>query len=379
MTPGMSRRQFLLCGVVLPMVGAVDAMAQAVPAGDHGIGGSGLSARGGDSNEDHGIGGTGIVGTIQGFGSIIVNDVHIPFGLMTPISLDGRSISASRMKVGHVVRVLLVGDRARLIAVVSEVQGRIDRMDRRSMTVLSQRIDITEVKTKGLKKGGRVAVFGIRKPDGTIVARRIEHRTVADGAHVRGIPARKGGRLMIGGLVLSKDSKHLAGQQTIVRFRTNGPRSISAEAEAEPIVPGLTRGVVNVETYGRRGGANTFLGLGIFASRNGMRLSPDGHGFVNFAVRDWSRMAGFGDGRGPDSNGPPAPPDTSGQPTPDRSPFASDRRRGPFGGGGMSPDGRSPPSGFSPPGGFPSGAPPGPPPGPPPGGMPGSFPGSGTE
>ena len=38
---------------------------------DYGIGGTGIS------DDDYGIGGTGIIGTISGFGSIIVNGIHI--------------------------------------------------------------------------------------------------------------------------------------------------------------------------------------------------------------------------------------------------------------------------------------------------------------
>ena len=43
------------------------------PDDDYGIGGTGIS------NDDYGIGGTGIIGTISGFGSIIVNGLHIEY------------------------------------------------------------------------------------------------------------------------------------------------------------------------------------------------------------------------------------------------------------------------------------------------------------
>ncbi|UTS93856.1 MULTISPECIES: DUF5666 domain-containing protein [Rhizobium] len=303
----ISRRQFLLGGIALQVL--MPAMTAAQPTGtsDHGIGGSGLSIAGGE-NEDHGIGGTGIVGTIQGFGSIIVNNIHIPFSATTPIDIDGRRAPASAMKVGHVVRVLLAGKRAARIAIISEVQGRIDEMGKTGMTILSQTVDTTGLVTKGLRKGKRVAVFGIRKPDGTIIARRIEHRAVSDGAHVRGVPVRSGNRVLLGGLSLGQAQAHLVGKQTVVRLRTDANRSVIIRIQAEPVVPGLKRGVVNVETFkpAEKGGAGA--GPGGSAPYGSMRMSPDGHGFVDVTVRDSSRMTGFADRQGPDGFGP-RPPD----------------------------------------------------------------------
>jgi len=355
MTPALiSRRLFLLAGVSLPLVVAARAVAQQAT-GDHGIGGSGLSVTSGGENEDHGIGGTGIVGTIQGFGSIIVNGVHIPFTMATPVFIDGKRVSTNAMHIGHVVRVLLSGERAQHIMIVSEVQGRIDRISRNGMTVLSQDIDTTNIDTASLRRGGRVAVFGIRKPDGTIVARRIERRLVSDGSHVRGVPQRDGARIRIGGLVLETASRHLLGKQTLVRFATNGQRQRVVRIETEAVVPGLRHGFVNVETYGHEERGHVALGLGILAPGDRMQLSADGHGFVDLSVRDSSRMAGPGNGPGPRNGGPP--PDGGGPP--DRSPFSrgwGEPSRGPRGG---------PPGGFGGPGGPPGPAgPPGGPAGP---------------
>ncbi|MGO7273630.1 hypothetical protein ACCS56_37925, partial [Rhizobium ruizarguesonis] len=78
---------FLLAGIALQVLGDKIAAAQPTGTSDHGIGGYGLSFQGGGENEDHGIGGTCIVGTIQGFGSIIVNHIHIPFSATTPIEI----------------------------------------------------------------------------------------------------------------------------------------------------------------------------------------------------------------------------------------------------------------------------------------------------
>ncbi|MFW8608799.1 MULTISPECIES: DUF5666 domain-containing protein [Rhizobium] len=335
----ISRRQFLLGGIALQVVRPEFAAAQPSGTSDHGIGGSGLSIQGGGENEDHGIGGTGIVGTIQGFGSIIVNNVHIPFSETTPIEIDGRRAPASAMKVGHVARVLLTGKRAARIAIVSEVQGRIDRIDKTGITILSQTVDTTGLVTKGLRKGNRVAVFGIRKPDGTIIARRIEPRSVSDGAHVRGVPSKSGHRVRIGGLSLGSTHGYLVGKQTLVRLRTVADRLMIIRIQAEPVVPGLKRGIVNVETFrsADKGGAGS--GPGGSAPYGSMRMSPDGHGFVDVTVRDSSRMMGFPDTRGPDGFGPRPPDGPPDGPPHDRPSFG----RGGPGGDYPDPNRRGPP------------------------------------
>ncbi|MGR9227875.1 DUF5666 domain-containing protein [Rhizobium leguminosarum] len=335
----ISRRQFLLGGIALQVVRPEFAAAQPSGTSDHGIGGSGLSIQGGGENEDHGIGGTGIVGTIQGFGSIIVNNVHIPFSETTPIEIDGRRAPASAMKVGHVARVLLTGKRAARIAIVSEVQGRIDRIDKTGITILSQTVDTTGLVTKSLRKGNRVAVFGIRKPDGTIIARRIEPRSVSDGAHVRGVPSKSGNRVRIGGLSLGSTHGYLVGKQTLVRLKTVADRLMISRIQAEPVVPGLKRGIVNVETFRPADKGGPSSGPGGSTPYGSMRMSPDGHGFVDVTVRDSSRMTGFADRQGPDGFGP-RPPD--GPPGEDQRGHPSFGRGGP-GGDYPDPNRRSPP------------------------------------
>ncbi|MBB5662294.1 hypothetical protein GGE68_000461 [Rhizobium leguminosarum] len=335
----ISRRQFLLGGIALQVLRPELAAAQPTSTSDHGIGGSGLAIQGGGENEDHGIGGTGIVGTIQGFGSIIVNNIHIPFSATTPVEIDGRRVLASAMKVGHVARVLLTGKRAARITIVSEVQGRIDRIDKTSMTILAQTVDTSGLATKGLRKGKRVAVFGIRKPNGTIIARRIEPRSVSDGAHLRGVPVKSGNRVLIGGLSLGSTHGYLAGKQTLVRLKAIADRLVITRVQTEPVVPGLKRGIVNIETFRPTDRGEAGSGPGSAPS-----------GFIDIGVRDSSRMTGF-PGPGPDGFGSRPPHGPGDGPRPDRSPFG----RGGPGGDLPDPDRRGPPPG-------PGGPPPGPPP-----------------
>ncbi|MBB4234691.1 DUF5666 domain-containing protein [Rhizobium esperanzae] len=346
----ISRRQFLLGGIALQVLMPAMTAAQPTGTGDHGIGGSGLSIGGGE-NDDHGIGGTGIVGTIQGFGSIIVNNIHIPFSATTPVEIDGRRVPASAMKIGHVARVLLTGKRAARITIVSEVQGRIDRMDKTGIRILSQTVDTSGLSTKGLRKGKRVAVFGIRKPDGTIIARRIEPRSVSDGAHIRGVPVKSGNRVLIGGLSLGSTHGYLAGKQTLVRLKAVADRLIITRIQTEPVVPGLKRGIVNVETFRPTDRGQAGSGPGS-APSGPMSPPPDGHGFVDIGVRDSSGMTGFPGGPGPDGLGPRPPHGPWDGPRPDHSPFGRGRPDGDF----PDPNRQGRPSG-------PGGRPPGPPPG----------------
>ena len=53
---------------------------------DRGIGGTGFAP-----GDDRGIGGTGVIGTIQKFGSIIVNDLRIAYAPDAEVNIDGRA------------------------------------------------------------------------------------------------------------------------------------------------------------------------------------------------------------------------------------------------------------------------------------------------
>ncbi|MEZ2126648.1 MULTISPECIES: DUF5666 domain-containing protein [unclassified Sinorhizobium] len=312
MTSSLSRRKFLLQIAAFQFTAATGALARNSSPHDHGIGGTGHSGRvGKGGGEDHGIGGTGIFGTIQGFGSVIVNDVHVPYTDTTPIFIDGRRVQASAMRVGQIARILLKGKAAQSISITSEVVGKIDRLNRSEMTILSQSIDLREVGPAGLRKGQVVAVFGIRKPDGTIVARRIESRAVSNVFHVRGVPSRVRGRVLIGGLQLEDRYARFVGKQVLVRVKStrNGP--FIADVAAEDVVPGLRRGLVNVETYGRRENARVRLGVGI-QTTVGMTGVPrrDAHMFVDLSIRGANR---FGEPRSgterPGNRPPPRSPD----------------------------------------------------------------------
>ncbi|KWV56837.1 hypothetical protein AS026_31960 [Rhizobium altiplani] len=344
------RRQFLLGVACLPMTLAANAAEKPRPH-DHGIGGTGQSIVGGD---DHGIGGTGIVGTIQGFGSIIVNGRRIPYARNVPVFIDGRRVDPNEMRVGHVVRVLLGGQNAQAIHITSEVVGPVSAINKRQMTVLAQRIDLSEAQPlPRLKPGQVVAVFGIRKPDGTIVASRVEKRNRFASPILRGVAERKNGQVRIAGLPIGRPSRHLIGRRVVVGFSVIGGQWRPERVNAEEVVPGLTAGSVNVETFIERNGSGLRAGLGINVGEGGADASPDnGRAFINVPI---SGGVFEPHSRGPGRpDGPPRfDPDRPGRPPPGQP------------GTWRSTPGRA---GGPPPQGAPSqmGDPPGPPPGPPP-------------
>jgi hypothetical protein len=131
-------RRGLLCGLLRGFLSGASWLAvagHAVAAGDkildQGIGGTGIRP-GPDDEGDRGIGGTGVVGTIRGFGSIIVNDLRIAYPADVPVTVDGRPARVEDLRVGQVVRALALPGENGLatagIAVIHEVVGPVQRV-----------------------------------------------------------------------------------------------------------------------------------------------------------------------------------------------------------------------------------------------------------
>lgn len=148
-----------------------------------GIGGTGILAR------DGGIGGTGIVGTVTGFGSICVNGLEVHYDGAVPVTWNGLPADASQLAVGQVIAAEVVstpkGLEARSVAILAAVAGPVSQREATSLTVLGERVRHSSrtlvVGENGqampffaLKPGDAVIVSGLRRPDGSIVASRIE-------------------------------------------------------------------------------------------------------------------------------------------------------------------------------------------------------------
>jgi hypothetical protein len=252
-----SRRALLLA---LWVAGSSFAWAQVRRGDDQGIGGTGITR-----GQDQGMGGTGIVGIIQRFGSIFVNGEHISYASDVPVRIDGEPASANALKIGHLARVLAL-PRAdgslitRSINVVSEVMGPIDSVKDGEMTVLGQRV-IAGGRDSWRRPGTNVAVFGVRRTDGVIVASLVEQRRDAT-MRVSGPLERDRGGLRIGGLRLSGIDAALVGRRIQAEGRVErGVMQVSRTAVDD--LSGFTGARhLSIEGYVRRTGGNLRFGSG---------------------------------------------------------------------------------------------------------------------
>ncbi|WP_171026428.1 DUF5666 domain-containing protein [Mesorhizobium comanense] len=311
-----TRREFLTLGAALPAaICAVSAKAGDASK-DQGIGGTGWTA---GTDGDQGIGGTGIVGTIQRFGSIFVNGVRVAYDRDVPVWVDGVRVAADRLKVGQVVRVAVLGRDGRVttaaIHVTSEVVGPVERKTGNSIRVVGQHVDIGGIAGTKIAVGDIVAVHGIRRPDGTVVASLVEARPGDAPYLVRGLASVKAGALLVGRLRIGAGSSPLANrrvQLTLARA-AGGYRILHVEAEAP--VPQAEVASVLYETFLQRRGARLASGLGVSVdSQNG---DPKAGGFVRaFLDVGFDRSGNVvSASRDPGSGGPsPNQSGTPGQP-----------------------------------------------------------------
>ena len=215
-----TRRGFLTLGAALPAVFCSVLARAAEQPKDQGIGGTGWTA---GTDSDQGIGGTGIVGTIQRFGSIFVNDVRVQYDADVPVWIDGVRVAASSLKVGHVVRVAVVEEAGRVVTraiyVTSEVVGPVERATAGTMQVLGQQVDTSDIASRlEVRTGDVVAVYGIRRPDGTIVASLMEPRPDESLYSVHGLAIVKSGSLRVGRIKIGSKSAELANRRVELKL-----------------------------------------------------------------------------------------------------------------------------------------------------------------
>lgn len=259
-----TRRRVLGWFGALPLVSPDPALAQSL---DQGIGGTGARPPDTPGEEgDRGIGGTGVIGTIRRFGSIVVNDLRITYPTDVAVRIDGRPATTSDLKVGHVVRVVARGSDGALstqrIDVTSEVVGPVEAVARGRLLVLGQRVSVAAAEVARWKVGDRVAVSGLRRPDGVIVASLIEPR-LGGPTQVSG-PVRRGpdGTATIGALRLNGIRPDLNGRRAAVTGEPAGAVLKVSNSEEAPalFLPGLKR--LSIESYVGRRGDRLNLGSG---------------------------------------------------------------------------------------------------------------------
>jgi hypothetical protein len=268
--PPIISRRLLLAGFWL--AGSSSVWAQIIRGDDHGIGGTGISGRG----DDHGIGGTGIVGVIQRFGSIFVNGERISYAPGVPVLIDGAAASAKALRIGHVARVVALRQSngtltTSRIEAVSEVIGPIESVKAGEMSVLGQKV-IWNGQEHWRRPGVHVAVSGLRRTDGVIVASLVEQRRDA-ATRVAGPLERSRDGLRIGGLRLVGVDAALVGQR--VQAEGNVAQGVMQVAHAKPDdfsdLSGASR--LSIEAYVRRVGSNLQLGSG-YVARDVSRFQP---------------------------------------------------------------------------------------------------------
>jgi len=282
--PVISRRSLLMG---LWLAGSSAARAQVRRGSDQGIGGTGITR-----GHDQGIGGTGIVGVIQRFGSIFVNGERIGYAPNVPVRIDGEPASAKALKIGHLARVLALSQAngsliTRSINVVSEVTGPIESVKNGEMIVLGQRI-IAAGHESWRRPGTNVAVFGLRRTDGVIVASLVEQR-LDPTTRVSGPVERDRGGLRIGGLRLNGVDAKLVGRRVQADGRvTQGVMQVS-RIRADDLSDFYGASRLSIEGYVRRVGSYLQFGSGYVAHDDGrFQSSGNGRVVVN-AIFDSSR------------------------------------------------------------------------------------------
>lgn len=252
---------------------------------DRGIGGTGGTSDTAQSAE-RGIGGTGapggtgIVGVITGFGSILVDGLEVRYDAATPVDIDGASGSVASLRAGQVVAIEAEGPpsalSARSVGVRYQVSGPVEALNDggQALRVAGQDVAI-DSKVPGnaaLHPGDWVAVSGLRRPDGTIVATRIDPRP-AGPVSVRGLLERGPAGLGIGGLHLAPAPGLTALDGQYVRISGNyangrlTPRSVAPDLVAsDPFAhfgPHVRRLVVESYFHAEGGRLRTAAGFSV--------------------------------------------------------------------------------------------------------------------
>ena len=233
----------------------------------------------GPAGDDRGIGGTGVIGTIRRFGSIYVNGLRIAYAKDVAVVVDGAPAGAGSLKLGQVVHAVarrrggvLRTDR---IEVESEVVGPIETRTANAMTVLGQTVSLGGMRDAARwQVGERVAVCGLRRNDGVIVASLVEIREGGPAKVAGPLVRLPGGDLAIGGLRLNDVDPSLAGTRAVALGTPAGGALMVASSRPEriPAGPGVRR--VSIEAFVERDGPGFRLGSGLDV-RGRARGMPD--------------------------------------------------------------------------------------------------------
>lgn len=258
--------------------------AQLDPKNGDGIGGTGVSNESMMANNraGDGVGGTGILGTISGFGSIIVNGLELEYDRATKVEIDGRPASLEDLKVGQVILGTAKTRNGQMyldsLEMLHAVTGPIDAIDHtgQTMTVLGQKVrinlagDAAAIESfKTLTKGDVVSISGLRQADGTVIATRVDQRPDDGRLIVRGLATVSGGSIKVGGLEFPVDQQSTVspvkdGGRVFVSGRMINGKFMPDVVIGSPALP-FDKGVkdVSLEAYVPGGTGQTLMIEGV--------------------------------------------------------------------------------------------------------------------
>ena len=182
-------------------------------------------------SDDRGIGGTGVVGTIDDFGSIWVNDLEVEYDADTQIQIDGNAANATQLRLGQQVQAQIELRDGKVyasnITIQHEVIAQVESLDLQAntLTVMGQQITVdssTHGDWQTLEVGDVVAVSGYRQVDEQILATDIAKRSTDQQWLLRGELHQHGDELYIGQFPVSTD---IANAQPGERISLSGQMS----------------------------------------------------------------------------------------------------------------------------------------------------------
>ncbi|MEM9176164.1 MAG: DUF5666 domain-containing protein, partial [Myxococcota bacterium] len=205
------------------------------------------------------IGGSGLFGTLTGFGSLCVNGRRVELEEAAPVRVDGVEAEASALAVGQVLRIEtdVVDGRwsARSVAVEHAVVGPVTAREDAGFRVMGQRVLWSAGDETVPAVGDRVAVSGLVRDDGAVVASRLDAAREDGPDLVRGIASSEGDAFRIGTTpVVFEDeagARPVGGREVVSgRWDEAGRRLVAREREAAAALP-LDARAFELEAYVR--------------------------------------------------------------------------------------------------------------------------------
>lgn len=250
--------------------------------GDGGIGGTGIA----QGPDEGGIGGTGIsdrgiLGVITGFASVCIGGSEVHVDERTTVVVDGQAAELASLAVGQVVQVEARdtdgGISAQRIVADHIVVGPVTAppTEPNQLQIVGQRVQLspdTLAVGRDWKLGDWVAVNGLRRDDGIIVASRLDPVASEDRVQLLGVVESSAGReAKVAGTAVVLSAPIEVGQLVRVTGEWTGTTIVAADAQTRTSLSnrGLRR--IELETYLEQPPAGDVLRVGDLA----VQIAPE--------------------------------------------------------------------------------------------------------